>query len=146
MVISGFLLFKWKQDAPRRNSLTALQNLRAALTSNDSGSLLNSIALPQALQSRTAPEQVEFLRKALQDEISDEGVAALKSRGKFGPLNQVFPKEGEIWARQAGLKPEDCLAFKMERTGIRAEVVLVHEGQSYRVVRCNNVKQMAAGA
>ena len=146
LVISGFLLLKWSQDEPRRDSLAALRNLRAALSSNNSESLLNAIVLPQALRGRTVPEQVEFLRKALHDEISDEGVAALKRRGKFGPLNQVFPEEGGVWAKQAGAKPEDCIAFKMERAGIRAEVVLAHEGQTYRVVRCNNVKQMAGGA
>jgi len=31
----------------------------------------------------------------------------------------------------------------MEHAGIRAEVVLVREGNVYRVLRCNNVKQMA---
>ena len=41
------------------------------------------------------------------------------------------------------MKVEDCVAFKMERAGIRAEVVLLREGETYRVVRCNNVKQMA---
>jgi len=39
VVIAGFLLFKWKQDDPRRDSLTALQNFRAALDSNNSDSL-----------------------------------------------------------------------------------------------------------
>ena len=61
----------------------------------------------------------------------------------FGGLSDVFPIEAAGWAEQAGVKPADCLGFKLERNGIRAEVVLVREGASYRVVRCNNVKQMA---
>src|SRR5258707_11420212 len=120
VLASCFLWHSWKQDEPRRNSLTALHDLHDALGSNNADSLLNAIVLPQALQSRTEPEQVEFLRKALQDEISSEGLAALKSKGKFGSLNQIFPREGEAWARQAVAKPEDCVAFKMEEAGIRA--------------------------
>ena len=31
----------------------------------------------------------------------------------------------------------------MERAGIRAEVVMLREGQTFHIIRCNNVKQMA---
>ena len=48
------------------------------------------------------------------------------------------------WCQQSGIDMDNCVAFKMERAGIRAEVVLVREGETYRVVRCNNVKQMAS--
>ena len=37
-----------------------------------------------------------------------------------------------------------CVAFRLEQDNIRAEVILVREGNTHRVVRCNNVKQMAA--
>ena len=70
----------------------------------------------------------------------------LQREGSFGLLRTLFPAEAEKWAKQAGVKPEDCVAFKMERTGVRAEVVLLREGQTLRVVRCNNVKQMAGGS
>jgi hypothetical protein len=89
-------------------------------------------------------EQTEFLTKALRDEISPEGLAVLRREGKFGALTDLFPQEAKTWAAQAGVKPEDCVAFRMERDNIRAEVVLVREGEVYRVVRCNNVKQLAA--
>jgi len=143
VVISGFLWYRWKQDEPRRNCVQTLQQLVTALQSADHAILLDTIVLPQAVQGRTAPEQVEFLNKALQDEVSPEGIAVLKKEGVFGPLKDLFPTEAEKWAKQAGAKSDDCVTFKMERAGICAEVVLLREGQTYRVVRCNNVKQMA---
>jgi len=78
----------------------------------------------------------------------------LKRDGAFGPLANLFPAEAETWAKQAGVKPEDCVAFKLERNGLRAEVVLVRTPDSplvprpsslpgYRILRCNNIKQLA---
>ena len=143
VALGGFLWFRWKHDEPRRTSLAALQRLSTALSSNNREEVLSTVILPQAVQGRTVPEQAEFLSKALQDEISSQGLAELKKHGAFGPLTELFPKEASRWAEQAGAKPNDCVAFKMERAGIRAEVVLLREGQGFRIVRCNNVKQMA---
>ena len=100
--------------------------------------------MPEALRSRTAPEQLEFIRKSLQDEISLEGFDVLKKHATYGPLNQLFPAEAAAWAKQAGVNPDDCVAFKLEQNGLKSEVVLVLENQSLKIVRCNNVKQLAA--
>jgi hypothetical protein len=93
-------------------------------------------------------EQTEFITKALRDELSAEGLEALRKGAQFGPLKELFPAEADAWASQAGVKAEDCVGLRMERNGIRAEVVLVrspnHESRPpFRIVRCNNVKQMA---
>ena len=101
--------------------------------------------MPVAIRSQTPAEQQEFIAKALQNEISPAGVLAMKHHAEFGLAKSVFPVESAAWCQQAGVNADDCVAFKMERAGIRAEVLLVREGQSYRVVRCNNVKQMAGG-
>jgi len=160
-VLVGFLAWRWwAQDTPRRHSIHALKSLHAALDSADGNALLNSVALPSALQGRTSAEQFEFLQKALRDEISDEGLAVLRRDGTFGALTNLFPAEAEQWARQAGVNPGDCVAFKLERHGLRAEVVLARPSTlnslarrneaetaqpstSFRFVRCNNVKQLA---
>lgn len=139
-----FLWLKWKQDEPRRHAYQAVQSFAAALNSGDADSLLQSVVLPTAVSGRTAAEQIEFLTKALRDEISPEGLAVLRQQGKFGSLQESFPAEAASWAAQAGVKPEDCVGFRLEWDSIRAEVVLVREGDDYRVVRCNNVKQLAA--
>jgi hypothetical protein len=146
-------VFWWIHDEPRRDSLACLARLDTALHSGRRAELLRLLIMPAAVQSRTVPEQSEFLAKALNDEISPEGIAVLRQRGAYGPLQDLFPAEAEGWASQAGVRPDDCVAFKLERNGVRAEVVLLKpskiEDQSltgnsaFRIVRVNNVKQLA---
>jgi hypothetical protein len=139
----------WEQGASRRQALDALAKFHQSLLSPDPAPLLNAVFMPVAIVNRTASEQAEFLRKALRDEISPEGLVALQRHGAFGPLTKLFPAEAARWASQAGVKPEDCVAFRLDRTnGFRAEVVLARQSavrnpQSafpYRVLRCNNVR------
>ena len=121
----------------------AVSKLADNLANHQGSDLLETVLIPTTIRSQTPAEQQEFLTKALADEISPAGVEALKHHAEFGPLESIFPSEAPVWCQQAGVNADDCVAFKMEHDGIRAEVVLVHNGQSYRVVRCNNVKQMA---
>jgi hypothetical protein len=146
----------WLHDAPRRASLASLGRLDAALRSGNRVDLLELLVLPAAIRNRTPSEQSEFLNKALHNEISAEGLAELRRSGAFGPLKNVFPTEAEAWARLAGVHPDDCVAYKLERNGVRAEVVLLtpsnfeskasHGKAPYRIVRVNNVRQLAESA
>jgi hypothetical protein len=146
----SLLCWKWKQDEPRRQSIATLQNLCLAVRSDDNGLLLKAVVFPQALDGRTPAEQTEFLTKALQNEISPEGLAVLKREGRFGSLRALFPKEADHWAELAGVNPEECVAFKAELNGLQAQVVLFKDSttsdplSAFRVIRCNNVKQLAA--
>lgn len=147
----GLLSYRWKQDEPRRNCLRSLGNLAASLASSDSTALLQNLVLPRSLQGKTLPEQTEFVRKALQNEISPEGLTVLNQAGHFGPLTNLFPAEAEAWASQAGVKPEHCVAFRFDRSnGPRMEVVFLksstpdaQRSTGFRVLRVNNVKQLA---
>lgn len=141
-VVAFFMV--WQHGQPRREAVTEVSHLAKCLTSPNGSDLLDTILMPVAIQSRTPAEQTEFLVKALSDEISPEGVIALKQHAEFGPLKSIFPNEASIWSSQAGVNADDCVAFKMERGGIRAEVVMLRDGQTYRIIRCNNVKQMAS--
>lgn len=142
-VAVGAAVMLWQRGQPRRNALQEVSKLAVNLENNRGAELLNNILIPLAVQSRTQTEQQEFITKVLADEISPAGVAALKRQAEFGPLKIIFPNEAPAWCSQAGVNVDQCVAFKMERAGIRAEVVMLHEGQNYRVIRCNNVKQMS---
>lgn len=142
-IAAAVLWYSWKRNEPRRKSIHALEHLQSSLNSASSESLQKEVVLPAVLAQRTVPEQSEFIRKVLQDEISPEGIVALRKGAIFGSLREVFPDTAERWAQQAGVKAEDCMAFRMERNGIRAEVVVQSRNGSYRIIRCNNVKQMA---
>lgn len=153
VALLGTGFYWWKHGAPRRQALEALNGFQTALNSSAPEALLRVIVSPSSVRDRTAAEQAEFLRKALRDEISPEGLAVLKRDGQFGPLTNIFPAEAEAWSRQAGVSPENCVAFKLERNGLRAEVVLRKPSTfnpqpsagdpPYRIVRVNNVKQLA---
>jgi len=142
--VGASILF-WQHGQPRRVALHEVSKLADNLANQHGSELLETIVMPAAIRSQTPAEQQEFLTKALADEISPEGVLALKRHAQFGIAKSIFPDEYANWCQQAGVDADNCVAFKMERAGIRAEILLVREGQTYRVVRCNNVKQMAEG-
>ena len=136
----------WQKGQPRREALAALTRLEMALTGASPDALLKTVRLPSATRQKTETEQVDFLRRALGEEISGEGLRILKQQAQFGPLLSLFPDEGPRWASQAEVNPQECVAFKVERVGLRTEVVLHVDGKDHRLVRCNNVKQLAAVA
>jgi hypothetical protein len=132
VLAAGFWALRWKQDEPRRLCFQRLQILDDALHSGNAHALLSNIALPAALQNRTAAEQFDFLPKALHDEFSPEGLAVLGREAAFDPLKEIFPVESPNWAVQAGLKIQDCVDFKLERDGLRAEVPALRRGAARR--------------
>jgi hypothetical protein len=142
LIACGVLIF-WKHGESRRAALQEVSKLADNLANNHRAELLDTVLIPAAIKSRTPSEQEQFLAKALADEISPAGVESLERHAEFGPLKTIFPDEATVWCSQAGVNVDDCVAFKMERAGIRAEVVMLHEGQTYRILRCNNVRQMA---
>jgi hypothetical protein len=138
----GLFFFFSRHNSPRKLSLTVLNQLNDSLNASDPAEILKFIIPSEALSGRSPNEQATFARKALAEELSDEGLKALSKVGQFGPLLNLFPQEGPAWAKQAGVKPEDCVAFKAEREGIRTEVVLHGTTNGYLIVRCNNVRQL----
>jgi hypothetical protein len=136
----------WQKGEPRREALATLHRLEAALTTGTADTLLQIVRLPAATRQKTEVEQVAFLRRVLGEEISSEGLLRLKRDGEFGPLLALFPDDGSRWAAQGGVNPQECVAFKLERVGLRTEVVLHKDGSQHRLVRCNNVRQLAAVA
>ncbi len=141
--------FQWRQDEPRRACLSTIHLLEDALASPAPASFSQLVILGAPQSSRTPAEQNEFIRKALADELSAEGLAVLQRKGAFGHLTSLFPAEAQVWATQAGVRAVDCLAFRLDRTnGLRSEVVLTCGSGSaglpaFRIVRLNNVKQLA---
>lgn len=106
------------------------------------------MVLPFIPRSRTAAEQADFLAKTLADEISSEERTILPLDGRLGPSNHIFPAESAGWAGRAGVAPNNCVTFRLERNGDRPEVVLVQKpsprssSASFRVLRCDDVSRM----
>ena len=146
LAIGVWAVVGYRQGAPRRDSLVAVAALNQALAATNHAGLLDHIHLPVAAAGRSPAEQQQWLVAALQDELSAEGLAELRRHAQFGPLATVFPAEAQPWAEAARVRVEDCVAFRMERDGVRAEVVLHQTPEGFRIVRCNNVRQMAPGS
>lgn len=91
----------------------------------------------------TELEQSDIIKKALREEITPAGVVLLKTKGKFGPLNELFPTEARTWASSVNVNPDDCVAFRIDQNGIRTEVVLLKERNTFRLIRCNNVRDLS---
>jgi hypothetical protein len=141
-LVAGVLFLLWQHGQNRREAVQVVSKFADDLANHRETDLLKIVLSPAAIRNQTLEEQQEFLAKALTDEISLTGVEALKQHAEFGPARSVFPDEYSAWCQQAGVDAANCFAFKMERNGLRAEVILVKEGSAYRIIRCNNVKQM----
>ncbi len=61
---------------------------------------------------------------------------------EYGSLSEVFPDEAEKWAKLFRVDAADCVAFRLDGEKQRAEVVLQKKGDTFRLLRCNNVKQL----
>ncbi len=142
LTVCVFWLSLKQRPSARNDAEVALNRLEQAVSSADGKALLDLLVVPASVRDRTQSEQTEFVRKALQDEVSAEGVRVLAKEGVFGPLGTVFSNEAARWAGQAGVAVPDCVAFRMEKNGVVAEVAIATNGTP-RLIRCNNVKQMA---
>jgi hypothetical protein len=135
-----WMLMRW--SALRGPTVAAIEFSRV-VSSNDSSRLGDLTKLPAFLAVKTPTEQSKLLLELLASEISPEGTAKLIANGQFGSLKQIFPEEATDWAAASSVSPDDCVAFRMERQGIRAELVLLKSSETYLILRCNNVRQMA---
>jgi hypothetical protein len=142
--IGGYLYWQKRGvDQPRQASIQALQRLGMALDGGPQSDLLNVVFLPPSMGGRTPEEHADFLRKALKDEVSPEGIAILGRTGRYGALTEVFPDEAQRWSELFGVKAADCVAFRAEKNGLRAEVVICTNGPMPKIMRVNNVRQLA---
>ena len=146
LVIGGafFAMGRYRHDEPRRNALAVISDLERALKSAELSKITSLVELPPVEAARSREDQSQWLAEVLRDEISVSGLAELRQRAEFGPLADIFPLEAKCWAESAHVPVQNCVAFRMERNGIRAEVVLHQTPTGFRVLRCNNVKQMAS--
>ncbi len=141
--LAALIFSIFKEGAHRREAIQALVELDRLIRNADSAPALAKVILPPSQANAQQDAQAAWLRSTLQDEISDTGIHEMQRHADFGALKELFPVEGLRWAASAQVQPDDCVAFRMERNGITAEVVLHRSASGMRILRCNNIKQMA---
>lgn len=133
----------WLSGDSKRSSLKALSRLEELVSDSNQVIPQDLVILPESAKSKPHAEANQWLREVLRDELSNDGIRELRRSARFGSLTTVFPERASTWAEAAGASPDDCYAFRMDRNGVTAEVVLVPGPNGFRISRCNNVKQMA---
>ena len=134
----------WQVSRPKRMAIQYVNRFSEMVTAKSAdGNPFEMVLLPSVYRQRTVQEQNDFVRKALMDEISEEGVRVIASKGEFGTLREMFPVEAESWTKPHGINPDECVAFKASKGNIQAELVLQVIENDYRIVRCNNIRQLA---
>lgn len=131
-----------QRDPAEWNALAVTGQAVTAIMESDHEQLLRTIVAPSHLARFTDAEVADFLGKALSDEVSPEGLEVMRREAQFGRLTELFPEEGPRWAQSAGVRVEDCVAFRLEKLGVVAEIGIV-TSPAARVIRLNNVRQIA---
>jgi hypothetical protein len=146
LLIAGSIVswLRWSSGAERKAALIPGISLCSAISDNDHASLRGLIPAPEFLKERSPVERDELLMELIGNEISPEGLAVLARDGDFGPLKEIFPGQADSWAGAFGANADDCVAFRLQRNGTTAELVLHRlPDATYRVLRCNDIRQLA---
>lgn len=143
ILLATVAAFLWSAGNTKRSSLKTLSNLERVVNGDNQLVLQSMVILPETARNKSQAEADQWLRDVLRDEISKAGIRELKRSARFGSLTEIFPETATVWAEAAGRPPDECFAFRMERNGVTAEVVIVPDANGFRISRCNNVKQMA---
>lgn len=115
-----------------------------ALNSRASAELRRLVYSPPFLNDKSAVERDLLILDLLATEVSAEGMAILIRDGDFGSVLKLFPAEALGWCQAFGVKAADCDAFRLQRGEFTAELVLHRQSDaSYRVLRCNDIRQLA---
>jgi hypothetical protein len=140
-----FVLSTWNAYQFRSEAERAARRIADAIHSSESLSPL--VVAPVSLSNRSSIERDSLLRDYLETEISPEGLDILTRHGAFGYLTELLPTEAESIADTARVDLTDCFAFKLQRTDRIAELVLHRQiDGSFRVLRCNDIRQLAEPA
>ena len=123
-------------------ALETASALVGAIVAGGSTQVVSMVALPAGLASGTEQQQFDFILRALRDEVSIDGMAVMRREARFGRLADIFPEDAQAWSSNAGVRVEDCVAFRLEKNGLRSEIVIA-TNPARRVVRINDVRQMA---
>lgn len=142
LLIATYALSRHK-TAPQRAAMAVASDVCQQLMVGENSDVLDNVILPSVYADRTDAEKMEFLTKALRDEMSEEGLRTLLKKGEFGPLLDVFPNRGKTWAEKAGVPVDECVAFRLEQNGVVAELVIHQQGGIQRIIRANDIKQLA---
>ncbi len=80
-------------------------------------------------------------------ELSSEGLKRLEREGQFGKAIEMFGADRAThYAERAKVDPEKCYGFVLELDGVSGEVIGFWNGTMFKLVRVNNVGQLAPAA
>ncbi|MDB6005879.1 MAG: hypothetical protein JWR15_2866 [Prosthecobacter sp.] len=140
-MLCGWFLVRRSQ---RNHAASAGNQLGETIQRRDLEGMRSLVQAPAFLNDRSQPERDLLTLNLLEGEVSPEGLAILTKDGDFGPLRSIFPSEAESWSKALAVNAEECVAFRLQKGGFTAELVLHRQADdTYRVLRCNDIRQLA---
>lgn len=128
--------------APSKEAaVQVLRDLAKALEANDDGAAAKLLYFPRGAK----PEEIKkassrFLKSK---EVSSEGVEILVERGRWGRLDEVFPREqANRWLQKLEVPVGACFGLGLGN----AEAGFYWTGQEFRVIRCDDIGKLAAAS
>lgn len=131
----------------RARAISTAYQLNEAVRHQEGDGGNELLIAPPVFAERSHPEMILLMRDLLNSEISAEGLDILAEEGEFGPLKDLFPDQASAWLLPYGLSPDDCVAFKIQRGPLTAELVLHRQPDGgFKVLRANDIRQLAEPA
>lgn len=125
------------QAAPTKAEL--VKTLRNALAHIQAEKFDEAAALFVVPEDATDEEIAKQLGRMVErNEISEGGIAKLEQAGTFGPLAEVFPERGAMWAKRSKVEADACYALKLDG----AEVAAHWDGGGFRLIRLDDVGKL----
>jgi hypothetical protein len=134
-------------QSSRMRAASAAYQLSEAIHRQDGKNTRGFMVAPPVFADHSQVEKGLLTLELLNNEVSAEGLDILANEGEFGPLNTLFPDQASAWLQPYGLSSDACVAFRLKRGQLTAELVLHRQPNgSYKVIRANDIRQLAEPA
>ncbi len=124
-------------NAPSKEALLqTLRDMSKAVTAGDLEKALTYMAeIPQADVVKMRQSLPKFVER---EGINDANIDKLGAKGKYGPLKEIFPKRGKMWAERLKVEVDDCYAIGVGN----AEVAGQWTKAGFRLIRADDLNKI----
>ena len=133
-----------KEGPNRRTMIVALNDLMGHLKNKEYDKAKPYFVLPKGVSSRRVTNMISKLIRT--KEISQVGIDALANEQyfQFGPIAEVYGKDGLKKAKRAELDVEKCFGINWTTKGSNLEVMAAWDENKFKFFRIDNLGKISA--